>query len=140
LDLAGRAREPGQHHGGFVQHPFHGFAGGGDLGLHFAPVRFAEIADLHQRIDEEAQSRFGRQPAGRCVRRVDETELLQVRHHVAHRGGRQRRGDQARDVARAHGLAGGEVTLHDLAENVARALVELSEAHLRRADRDVLGQ
>src|SRR5262249_51691749 len=73
------------------------------------------------------------------VRRIDEAELLEVGHHVAHRGGRQRRGDQAGDIARADRLAGGEVALDDLAEDVARALTELGEAHLRCADLDVLG-
>jgi len=70
-----------------------------DLGLHRAAVVLGEIADLHQGIDEEAQPKLGRQPPGGGMRRVDEAELLQVRHHVAHRRGRQRRRDQARDIA-----------------------------------------
>ena len=78
---------------------------------------------------KRSPSSVGSRP-GRGVRRIDEAELLEVRHHVAHRRGRQRRRDQARDVARADGLAGGEIALDDLTENLARALVELREAHL----------
>src|SRR6516165_631618 len=101
---------------------------------------FAEVADLHQCVDEEAQPELGRQPPSRGVRRINEAELLQIRHHVAHGRRRERSRDQTRNIARAHGLAGGEVALDDLSENIARALVELGEAHLRRADRDVVGQ
>src|SRR5205823_13071205 len=107
---------------------------------HTAPVELAEVADLQQRVDDEAQAEFGRQSPGRRVRRINETELLQVRHHVAHGGGRERRRDQAGDIARAYRFAGSKVAFDDLPEDVARALVELSEAHLRRADRDVVGQ
>src|SRR5262249_912904 len=83
---------------------------------------------------------FGRQSPGRRVRRINETELLQVRHHVAHGGGRERRRDQAGDITRAYRFAGSKVAFDNLPEDIARALVELSEAHLRRADRDVVGQ
>jgi hypothetical protein len=74
------------------------------------------------------------------VRRIDQPELLEIGHHVAHRGRRQRGRDQARDVARADRLAGCQIAFDDLTEDLARALVELGEAHLRRADRDVVGQ
>ncbi len=82
---------------------------------------------------------LGRQPSGRGVWRIDQAELLQVRHHVAHRGGRQRRGDQPRQVARAERLAGRQVAFDDLPKDFARALVELRQADLRPADGDVLG-
>ena len=100
-----------------------------------------EIADLHQGIDEKAQAEFGRQPAGRGMRRIDQAELLEIRHHVAHRGRRQRHRDQARDVARADGFAGRQIALDDLTKNVARTLVELGEPGMRRdqADRIVVG-
>ena len=91
----GGAREARQHAGGFVQHGVQGFAGGSHLGLHLAPVGFTEVADLHQCIDEEAQAELGRQPSSRGVRRINEAELLQVRHHVAHGCRRQRGRDQA---------------------------------------------
>src|SRR5262249_25405665 len=93
----------------------------------------------HQRIDEESQAEFGGQAAGGGVRCVDQTELLEVGHDVANRSRRQRRGDQARQVARADRLPGGQIALDDLPENLARALVELRQTDLRRPDRNVLG-
>ena len=134
---AGRAGQPGEHARGFVEHGLHRLAGGRDLGLHGAPLVFGEVADLHQGVDEESQPELGRQPPGRGVRGVDQPELLEVRHHVAHGGRRQRGGDQARDIARAHRLAGRQIALDDLAENLARALVELREADLALADLDI---
>src|SRR4029079_6701257 len=52
---------------------------------------------------------------------------------------RQRHRDDAREIARADGLAGCEVALDDLAEDLARALVELGEPRLRRSGGKVLG-
>src|SRR3954468_9663906 len=74
------------------------------------------------------------------MRRVDQAELLEVRHHVADRGRRQRHRDQSRNVARADGFAGREITLDDLTKNLPRALVELSEPGIRsdQADRIVM--
>src|SRR5258707_13633720 len=74
------------------------------------------------------------------MRRIDEAELLQVRHHRAHGGGRQRGVDPPGNIARADRLAGRQIGFDHLAENVARAFVELGEADLLRADRYVLGQ
>ena len=54
-------------------------------------------------------------------------DLEQLGHHVAHRGRRQRNRDQARDIARADGFAGRQITLDDLPKNIARALIELGE-------------
>jgi hypothetical protein len=59
-----------------------------DLRLDGPAVLIGQIADLHQRIDEETQADFGRQPAGRGVRRIDEPELLKIGHDVAHRSRR----------------------------------------------------
>src|SRR5665647_1844826 len=73
------------------------------------------------------------------MRGKDQTELLEVGHHVAHRGRRQRNRQDARQIARADRLAGGEIALHNGAENLARALVERRQTDLRRADRDVVG-
>ena len=114
---------------------------GRKLALDGLPFRFGEIAELHQRVDEETQPQFGRQPAGGGMRRIDQAELLEIRHHVPHRGGRERHRDQARDVARPDGLAGRQIALDDLAEDVARPLVELGEPGMRRdqADRIVVG-
>ena len=95
------------------------------------PLGFAEIANLHQGIDKKSQSEFRRQPASRCVRGIDQTELFQIRHHVADRGRRQRNRDQARNVARTNRFAGGQIALDDLPEDLARPLIELGKPGMR---------
>ncbi len=130
---AGRMGEAGQEAARLrVEHVLDRLTGGRDLALDGTAARScsAEVADLHQRVDEEAQAELGRQPAGRGVRRIDQPELLQVLHDVADRGRRQRHGEQPGEVARAHRLAGRQVAVDDLAENLARALVERDEARL----------
>src|SRR6202011_1240782 len=116
-------------------------ADGSKLALDRLPLRFGEIANLHQGVDEKSQTKFGGQPAGGSMRRVDQAELLEIGHHVADRGRRQRHRDQARNVARTDGFAGREITLDDLTKYVPRALVELGEPRVRRdqADRFVVG-
>jgi len=111
------------------------------LALDRLPLRLGEIADLHQRVDEEPQAQFGRQSSGRGMRRVDQPERFEIRHHIAHRGRRQRHRDQARNVARADGFAGREITLDDLTKNIPRTLVKLGKPGIRRdqADRIVVG-
>jgi hypothetical protein len=101
--------------------------GGGHLRLDGVALVRREVAELHQRVDEEAQARLRRQAAGRGVRRVDEAGFLEVLHDVAHRGRRQGHGQDLRQVARTHRLAGRQIALDDLAEDLARALVELGQ-------------
>ena len=136
----GQAGQPRQ---GFAEGGFDRLrlADGGKLALDRLPLRFGEIAELHQGIDEEPQAEFGRQPACRGMRRVDQAKLLEIGHHVAHRGRRQRHRDQARNVARTDGFAGRQITLDDLPKYVARALVELGKPGIRRdqTDRIVMG-
>ena len=94
-----------------------------------------EVADLHHRIDEEAQAELGRQPPGARMRRVDQPHVLQVRHDVADRGGRQRRRQDAAQIARADRIAGLQIGFDDAAEDLARAVVERCKsvgAHFRR--------
>ncbi len=131
---------PESNAGRFGQHRVDRLRGAGrrDLRLDRLPVALGHIADLHQRVDEEAQAPLGRQPPGRGVRRIDEAELLEVRHDVAHGGRRQGHRDDAREVARADRLAGRQIAFDDLAEDLARALVELREARLRWSERNVL--
>ena len=102
-------------------------------------VIVGEIADLHQRVDEEAQALLGRQPPGRRMRRIDQAGLFQIRHHVAHRRRRQRHRNDARQVARADRLAGRQIALDHLAKNLARALVELRKPDLTGAYWNVVG-
>ena len=80
-----------------------------DLRLDLPALVGRQVADLEERVDEEAEAEFGRQPPGRGVRRVDQAELLEVGHDVADRGRRQRHRQDAADVARADRLAGLEV-------------------------------
>src|SRR5712671_2868830 len=57
--------------------------------LDAAAFVLGETADLEQAMDEETQSRFGRQAAGRGVRRIEEPCLLEIGHDVADRRRRQ---------------------------------------------------
>ena len=139
---AGGARQPGQHAGGFGQHrrrptsTVPAAATCASIAWRSCSVRspICISASTKKRKPE-----FGRQPPRRGVRRIDEAELLEVRHDVAHRGRRQRHRDDAREIARADRLAGREIALDDLAEDLARALVELREARLGRSGGTVLG-
>ena len=69
---ASGAGQPRQQRGGLGQHVFDGLSGGGDLAFDGDPVGLAEIADLHQRIDEKTQAQLGRQPARRGMGSIDE--------------------------------------------------------------------
>src|SRR5712691_90669 len=115
-------------------------SGGLDLGFDGAALVLGEVADLQERVDEEAQPKLGGQAAGAGVRRIDEAERLQVRHDVAHRRRRQRHGQQARDMTRAHRLASRQILVDDMAEDLARTFVELREADFGRSDANVDGQ
>ena len=101
-----------------------GAAAGLDLRLDQPALVDGKIADLEERIDEEAEPELGRQAPGGGVRRVDEAELLEVGHDVADRGWRKGARQQPRDVARADRLAGLEVLVDDALEDFARAPVE----------------
>ena len=87
---AGDAGEAGQQAGRLGQHAFEIMVarGGGDLRVDACALVLLDIADLQQRIDEEAQADLGRQPPGADMRRVDEAEFLEILHHIAHRGRR----------------------------------------------------
>ena len=99
--------------------------GGLHLRLDLPPLLDREVADLEQRIDEEAEPELGRQPPRRGVRGIDQAEALEVGHDVADRGRRQRHRQPPADVARADRLAGAEIGLDDLAEDLARTAVEI---------------
>src|SRR3569623_1257075 len=74
------------------------------------------------------------------MRCEDATEMLEVRHPVAHRGRRQGHRQDARQVAGADRLARREVALDDRAEDLARALVQRRKRDLGCADRYVVGR
>ena len=101
-------------------------AGSGSL-----PLRLGQVADLHQRVDEETQSEFRRQRPCRGVRRIDQPYLLEIGHHIAH--GCRRSGIVIkREILRDPTVAGGEIVLDNLPENIARTLVELRQPRVRR--------
>ncbi|MCY1303284.1 hypothetical protein D9M70_529820 [compost metagenome] len=88
------------------------------------PVLDREIADLHEGIDEEAQPRLGGQTASADMRRVDETEIFEIAHHIANGSGRERHRQEPRQIARAERLAARQIGFHDATENFARALIQ----------------
>jgi len=112
------------------------------FGLHLAPVGFAEVADLHQRVDEEAQAELGRQSPGRRVRRINKAELLQVPTSRL----RTEAGESGvvikREILREPtGSPGGKVSSRRSVGRCRASARELRRgSHLRRADRDVVGQ
>src|SRR6516225_3582069 len=83
---AGGAAQPGEQARSFGQHAFDRFclAGGRDLRLDRFAIGIIEISDLHQRVDEEAQPYFSRQTARRSVRSINQAELFEIGHDVAH--------------------------------------------------------
>ena len=124
-------RERPESKGGRLrQHIVHRSAasGAGHLGLDIAALLLRDLADFQHRIDEEAQADLGRQTAGAGVGGMDQAERFQIGHDVSDRGRRQRSRQDARDIAGADRLAGREISVHDLAENLARALVQLRQA------------
>ena len=71
------------------------------------------------------------------MRREDQAGGLEVRHDVADRRGRQRHRQDAGEIARADRLAGRQVAVDDLAEDLARTVVQLRDgagfrAHAKR--------
>ena len=83
-----------------------------------------QIADLQEGIDIEPETGLGRQAPGAGMGRVQQADVFQVRHHVAHRGRRQRGREPPRNRARADGFAGLDVFVDDNAENFPRSLVK----------------
>ena len=88
------------------------------------PLLAAQIPELEQRVDEQPQALLGRQTPGAGVWSIDEPELLEVLHHVANRGRRQRHRQHARQVPGADRFAGGEIRVDDVAEDLTRTGVQ----------------
>jgi hypothetical protein len=78
--------------------------------------------DLHHAIDEQPEALFGGNAAGRSVGRFQQAQFFQILHHVADGGRGQLQAAEAGQGARADGRAGGEIAVHDFAEDAARAL------------------
>jgi hypothetical protein len=103
-----------------------------------ASMRERDRPHFEQRIDEEAQARIGRHTPGTGMRRIDQARILEIHHHIAHRGRRQIQGQNSRDGTRSDGLAGVEIGFDEAAEDVARALVELGEPRQALIDQGLL--
>ena len=126
---AGTVREAGEKRACLAQQ-FLGAAGpvgARHLGIDVGALLGRNRADLQERIDEEAQAHIGRHPPGARMRRIDESRFLKIHHDVANGSGRQSAGQDARNRARADGLAGIEIGLDQAAENLARTLVDQGE-------------
>ncbi|MFO1033597.1 MAG: radical SAM protein [Hyphomicrobiales bacterium] len=84
-------RKAGEQHGGLAQHIFHTArtVGGFHLGINAGPFILADRPHFEKRIHKEAQANLGGHPACGGVGRMDEARILQIHHHVAHRGGRE---------------------------------------------------
>ncbi len=63
-------------------------------------------------VDEQAVAARRGHPASRGVRAGDQAELFQVAHHVAHGGRRQLQPGRAREGARTHRLAVGNIAFN----------------------------
>src|SRR5207248_2114794 len=109
-----------------------GVPGAGDLRFDRLAVALGQIADLHQGVDEEAQPDLGRQPPGGGMRRIDEAELFEIGHDIAYRRRGQRHRQDSLYIAPADWLTGRQIALDDQAKDLARALIELSQAQLAR--------
>ena len=130
---AGAARQARQHLAGLGQHMLQRGAAARrlDLRLDHAALLVGEIAEFHEGIDEEAQPLLRRKPARRDMRRIDEAEMLQIAHDVAHRRRRQRVRKHTGQVARADRLAVLKIGIDDQPENVARARVQRLQGLVR---------
>jgi len=84
----------------------------------------ARTCDFHEGIDEKAQADLRRQTARRHMRRIDQAQMLQIAHHIANGGRRERMRQQAGQIARTDRVAVVEIALDDQPENFTRPLVE----------------
>jgi len=130
---AGSARQPRQRRHGVLEQPFQVFGRTRALHVDLAALGLGEVADLEDAVDEQAKPGLGRQPAGRGVRREQQPGLLQVRHDVADGGRRQVDVEPLRQRARADRLAGLEIGVDDVAQNLARAFVQFGNHRLSRS-------
>ena len=92
---------------------------------------------LEQRVDEEPVALVGRDAAGRGVRRSDEAELFEIRHHVADGRRAQVQPEVARQRARADRLAVADIVLDQQLQQLLGALIQRFVARLgghRRCD------
>ncbi len=83
-----------------------------------------EFAELQQAVDEQAQASVGRQPARGGVGGEEQAGTGEVCHDVADGGRREVEREQARERARADGLAGFDILLDDFTQHGGGADVQ----------------
>ena len=128
---AGMAREARQQAARALEALFKRGARPGRKRLDIGALALGEPARLHDAVHEEAQAAVGRQPPGGGMGREQEAQLLEVRHHVADRGRRERPAELARERTRADRFARLHPGIHDQPEDLARARIEIGKS--RRA-------
>src|SRR5437763_16572333 len=125
-------RESGQGAGRLLQRLRQTLAAGCAQAFEVDPLVLGEVADFQKAVNEEAQPGFGRQPAGRGMRRIEEPRLFKVRHDVANRRRRQVLTEEARQCARADRLAGLHIAVDDQPEDLPAAQVQFADRRWRR--------
>ena len=123
---AGAARQSRKHHRCLCQHVFQAARLGRHARLNRRPFGGSEFPDLQQAIHEQTQAPLGWHPAGAGVRRIEQTQRFEVRHYVANGGRRERVRQALRKGSRAHRLSRGEVGVHEMAKDLARAFAKLA--------------
>ena len=116
---------PGQKRGRLFQHLRQAAPCGHAPGLDPAALVFGQIAALQQPVNEQAQTVLRGQTTRRGVGRIEQPQILQVGHHVADGGRRQRNAHAPGQGPRADRLPGFHVALDDRPEHVAGTGVQL---------------
>jgi hypothetical protein len=92
--------------------------------LDFLDLLVMQGLQLEQGVDEEAVALVGGYAPGRCVRRGDEAQILQIRHDVADGGRGEAQARIARQGTGADGLPVANVILDQGLEQQLRPLVQ----------------
>jgi hypothetical protein len=88
-DQGGAMRQPAQQARGLLQHLVGAEAGRLALRFDVRTLVARQVADFQDAVDEQPQPRLRRQPARRGVRRIQQPQLLEIRHDIADRRRRQ---------------------------------------------------
>ena len=102
-------------------------ADGGASGLDILALSLGQVAGLEQPRHEKLQTSPSRQSTSRRVRRMQQAQILQVRHHIADSGRRQLSFQPARQRAGANRLSGLHIGIDDQPQYFARPLIQIRE-------------
>ena len=129
----GREHQPGaaaqarERLGGLGQHFLDRAPRGPALALDAGALVLGEPPELEQPVHIDPEPQLGRQPSCRDMGRIEQADILQVRHDVAHRGRRHRGREPARERARADRLPGLHEFLDQPAEYLPRAVGQFAQ-------------